>query len=89
MSITTDYTVPPDAPRHDCERCEGTFATERHLALHPGLAHGDAELSESERAAFAKARASEEDELGRYRILALGALVVLYFAFLFAYAMVT
>jgi len=85
--MSTEYTVPPDAPRHDCERCEATFATDRHLALHRGLAHEG--LSEAERAAFAEARATEEDELGRYRILALGALVAVYFALLFAYALVT
>jgi hypothetical protein len=87
--MSTEYTVPPDAPRHDCERCEATFATDRHLALHRGLAHGDESLSEAERTAFAEARATEEDELGRYRILALGALVAVYFALLFAYALVT
>jgi hypothetical protein len=85
--VTDDYAVPADAPRHDCRHCGATFASERHLALHRGLDHDD--LTESERAAFAEARATEEDELHRYRILALGALVVVYFALLFAYALVT
>lgn len=83
-----DYRVPDDAPRHDCERCEAAFATDRHLALHRGLAHGAA-LSDAERAAFEDARADERAELRRFRIVALGALVAVYFGLLFAYALVT
>lgn len=82
-----DYTVPTDAPRHDCGYCGAAFASERHLALHRGLAHDD--LTEAERAAFAEARETEEAELRRFRIVALGALVAVYFALLFAYALVT
>ena len=89
MSVSgpDEYDVPPDAPRHDCERCEAAFASERHLALHRGLEHED--LTDAERAAFRGARETEEDELGRFRILALGVLVLVYFALLFAYALVT
>ncbi|MFB6168012.1 MAG: C2H2-type zinc finger protein [Haloferacaceae archaeon] len=82
-----DYAVPADAPRHDCGHCDAAFASERHLALHRGLEHDD--LTEAERAAFGAAREAEEEELRRYRILMLGALVVVYFALLFAYALVT
>ncbi len=85
--MTDDYAVPTDAPRHDCGRCDATFASERHLALHRGLEHDG--LTEPERAAFAEARATEEAELRRFRIMALGALVAVYFALLFAYALVT
>jgi hypothetical protein len=87
--VTDDYRVPADAPRHDCERCGAAFASERHLALHRGLTHGDEGLTASERAAFDDARATEESELRRYRIVALGVLVLVYFALLFAYALVT
>jgi hypothetical protein len=87
MSATDDYAVPTDAPRHDCGHCGAAFASERHLALHRGLEHDG--LTETERAAFEAARETEEAELRRFRILALGALVVVYFALLFAYALVT
>jgi hypothetical protein len=86
--VTDEYRVPADAPRHDCERCGAAFASERHLALHRGLAHDD-ELSDAERTAFVDARETEETELKRFRIVALGLLVLVYFALLFAYALVT
>jgi len=81
------YDVPPDAPRHDCERCGAAFASERGLALHRGLRHDG--LTDAERAAYESAREAEDAELRRFRILALGALVLVYFALLFAYALVT
>jgi hypothetical protein len=87
MTAADDYAVPADAPRHDCDRCGAAFASERHLALHRGLEHDG--LTEPERTAFVEARDQEEDELRRYRILTLGALVIVYFALLFAYALVT
>jgi hypothetical protein len=80
--------VPPDATTHVCERCGRPFARESYLALHRGLAHR-ADLSEAERAAYEAALDEERDDLTRFRILALGALVVLYFGFLFAYALFT
>jgi hypothetical protein len=87
MRDTDDYRVPDGAPRHDCGRCGATFATERGLALHRGLRHDG--LTDAERAAYESARETETTELRRFRILALGALVVVYFGLLFAYALVT
>ncbi|WP_224269461.1 hypothetical protein [Haloprofundus salinisoli] len=71
-----------------CRHCGDPFVEERHLALHRGLNHVDA-LSEAEREAYRDAHADEEADLKRFRLVSLGALVVLYFGFLFIYAVVT
>jgi hypothetical protein len=84
----TDTHVPPDATAHVCERCGRPFADEGYLALHRGLAHAD-DLSTAELEAFRDARDREEADLQRFRLIALGALVVLYFGFLMTYAVVT
>ncbi|MFD1634939.1 DUF7410 domain-containing protein [Haloplanus ruber] len=80
--------VPPDVTTHVCERCGRPFTDERYLALHRGLDHPSA-LSAAEREAFDTARTKEEEALQRFRLLALGGLVVLYFGFLMTYAVVT
>jgi len=77
--------VPPGAPVHRCARCDRPFADASSLALHRGLAHG-ADLSAAERDAYAEALDAERADLRRFRIVALGALVLLYFGLLFAYA---
>jgi hypothetical protein len=79
--------IPDDATVHACDRCGRPFERERYLVLHRGLEH-PADLSAAEREAFEDARETEEDALWRYRIVALGALVVLYFGLLYAYALV-
>ncbi|WP_313694651.1 DUF7410 domain-containing protein [Halorarum halobium] len=76
--------VPADATVYECPRCGAPFARERHRDLHVGLDHGD--LSEAERAAYDAASEGEAADLRRFQILALGALVLLYFGFLFTYA---
>ncbi|WP_425504736.1 DUF7410 domain-containing protein [Salinigranum marinum] len=80
--------VPPDGPVHRCAYCDRPFAEESYLVLHRGLAHAD-ELSPDEREAFTAAYDDEEAELQRFRIVALGLLVLLYFGFLFTFAAVT
>jgi hypothetical protein len=80
--------VPPDAPVHRCAYCDRPFAAESFLVLHRGLAHADV-LSAAEREVFESAYADEEADLGRFRIVALGLLVLLYFGFLFTFAVVT
>jgi hypothetical protein len=80
-----ETSVPADAPVFCCSHCGRPFATEQLLALHRGLAHGGA-LTPDERAAYESALEAEAADIRRFRILALGALVVLYFGLLFAYA---
>jgi len=80
-----DQHAPDDAPT--CDRCGDAFPTADLLALHRGHAH-DA-LSEDERAAFEAAREADTESLRLFRLQALGALVLLYFGFLMAYAVVT
>jgi hypothetical protein len=88
MLTTDDTHVPSGAPEHVCERCGQPFADEEYLALHRGLDHA-ADLSAAERDAFETARESEVADLKRFRLLALAALVALYFGFLLTYAVVT
>ncbi|WP_254271648.1 DUF7410 domain-containing protein [Haloarcula marina] len=82
-----DYDVPADAPTYECAHCGRPFAREEWLALHRGLDH-PAELDDEEVAAFRAAHDDEEDALGTFRLQALGALVLLYFALLMVYALV-
>ena len=91
MTVThsnPDTHVPSDATTYVCERCGQPFTRERHLALHRGLEHPE-DLSPAEREAFETAREKEEADLRRFRLLALAALVGLYFGFLMIYAIVT
>jgi hypothetical protein len=80
--------VPPDATPYVCDRCGQPFARETHLALHRGLDHA-ASLSDEERRAYETAHDEEVEDLRRFRLLALAALVALYFGFLLTYAVVT
>jgi hypothetical protein len=82
-----DFDVPSGADPVRCERCGAPFTSDRHLALHRGLSH-EGDLTEAEREAFAAAREAERADLRRFRIVALGVLVLVYFGFLFAYALV-
>ena len=77
--------APDDAPA--CDRCGAVFPTSELLALHRGHSHDG--LSDAEREAFAAASERETEDLRLFRLKALGALVLLYFGFLMAYAVVT
>ncbi|MFB6108538.1 MAG: C2H2-type zinc finger protein [Haloplanus sp.] len=77
--------VPPGADPHVCRHCGMPFVREEHLALHRGLRHPDA-LSSADREAFDAARESEQAGIERFRLVALGVLVFVYFGFLLAYA---
>ncbi|WP_248897689.1 DUF7410 domain-containing protein [Haloplanus halobius] len=83
-----DVHVPPGATPHVCEYCGRPFTRETYLALHRGLEHPSS-LSAEERDAFEDARATEEERLQRFRLLALAGVVALYFGFLLTYAVVT
>lgn len=78
--------TPTDAPQ--CSYCGEAFPTEELRDLHRGLEHYDA-LDDAEREAFDDAYISETKRLRSFRLRALAALVLVYFGFLFAYAIIT
>lgn len=80
----TDLDVPRGATAHECPRCGAPFARERHRDLHLGLSHAD--LTSEERERYVAASEDERADLRTFQIKALGALVLLYFGFLFTYA---
>lgn len=57
----------------------------RLLALHRGVRHPQ-ELEDGELTAYREAYAEEQSELRSIRLRALGALILLYFGFLFLFA---
>jgi hypothetical protein len=83
----SEYDIPPEATVHRCAYCDQPFSDSDLLALHRGLNHPEA-IDEAEREAYEQATAEEDDELRRYRIIALGLLVLLYFGLLMIYALV-
>ena len=68
-----------------CERCGRPFDREEWLALHLGHAHPD-DLTDAEIDRFRTVHEDEERALRRFRLIALGALVLLYFGLLLIYA---
>ena len=83
----SDAEIRPDLPVYECEHCGRPFARRAWLALHRGQAHpGD--LDDEAVEAVREAHADEEADLRRFRLKALGTLVVLYFGLLLVYAMV-
>ncbi|WP_306057247.1 DUF7410 domain-containing protein [Natronococcus wangiae] len=75
-------------PSVRCPYCGRPFHDRRLRTLHCGLEHPD-RLSDRERAAFERAYLEEGAEIRRFRLYALGTLVLVYFAMLFLYAFVT
>ena len=80
------YDIPADAPVYECAYCGRPFPEERLLALHRGIDHSK-RIGDEERAAFKSAYEGEGGPLRRYRIAAVGVLVVLYFGLLMAFAL--
>lgn len=76
-----------DESVHHCPYCERDERTRRLLSLHVGEEHWD-EASDTERDQYREAYEAESEALWRFRLLAAGALVILYFGFLFAYSIV-
>jgi CRISPR/Cas system endoribonuclease Cas6 (RAMP superfamily) len=87
MTMTTDYRVPPGESPYECAYCGHPFREEEYLVLHRGLEHGN-ELPEDEVEAFYDTYEAETEELKHFRLKALGILVLLYFGFLFIYAII-
>ena len=77
-----------DEPAARCPYCDRPFRERRLETLHRGREHPD-RLSADEREAFERAYQSERRELRRFRLLALGAVILCYFGFLLLYAVVT
>jgi len=77
--------VPDDAEPQICPYCGFALPTVDQYRLHLGLAHYE-QLNEADQQAFREAYQQEEESLTRFRIIALGGLVGLYFGFLLIYA---
>jgi len=77
--------VPTDETPVVCSYCGFELTDELQYRLHLGLEHYT-ELTDDEREAFKRTYSKEEETLNRFRIIALGALVLLYFGFLVVYA---
>ncbi|WP_440765704.1 DUF7410 domain-containing protein [Natronorubrum sp. DTA7] len=75
-------------PAARCPYCRQPFHDERFETLHRGLEHPST-LSTRERAAFERAYADEGADIRRFRLQALGTLLLVYFCMLFLYAIVT
>lgn len=86
-SLPLAYDVPDARATEDCEYCGRPFENEGLLALHRGLAHS-ATITAEERSEYESAYESESAQLRRFRLKALGVLVVLYFGLLMVYAVV-
>ena len=86
--MTSDrYDVPADAEVHECPFCSRPFADAELLRLHEGLDHPD-HLGDDERATFERVYDEETDDLRRYQLIAIGAIVLLYFGLLVVYALI-
>ena len=72
-------------PAGRCEYCGLPFPDDERLVLHRGLEHRP-ELDTAERNAFVTALSNEDGRLRTLRLKALAAIVLLYFVFLFQYA---
>lgn len=80
-----DVSIPADASPVECRFCGRPFSTESRRILHEGLDHYE-RLDDATRRAFADAYEAEQEAIRVFRVKALGALVVLYFGFLWAYS---
>ncbi|WP_235920859.1 DUF7410 domain-containing protein [Natronorubrum halalkaliphilum] len=75
-------------PAARCPYCDHPFHDERLETLHRGLEH-PTRIADRERAAFERAYLEEEAAIRRFRLQALGAVLLCYFSVLFLYAVVT
>lgn len=74
----------PDEAAHTCAHCGRPFARPEYVTLHVGLDHSRT-LSAGERERFAEVYRGETDEIKRFRLKALAALIAMYFTFLYVY----
>jgi hypothetical protein len=85
MTDRPETAVPDDDTPVVCPYCGFELVDDKQQQLHLGLEHY-AELTDDQRETFKQAYTREESELNRFRIIALGGLVALYFGFLVVYA---
>ena len=74
-----------DERSYRCRVCHQSFPQQHLLILHRGVRHWS-DLTEEERSQYRREYEHEEQQIRSFRIRALGVLVVLYFGFLFLYA---
>lgn len=84
--MTRETSADEDTVFH-CPYCDRDERTERLRSLHVGEEHWD-QATEAERDRYREAYEAESEALWRFRLLAVAALVFLYFGFLFAYSIV-
>ena len=77
--------VPDDDEPVVCPYCGFELTDGTQYRLHLGLEHYGS-LTDAEREQFKQTYTNEEETLNRFRIIALGGLVALYFGFLVVYA---
>ncbi|TQQ79495.1 hypothetical protein [Halonotius roseus] len=77
--------VPEGAEPQVCPYCGFELPADDQYRLHLGLNHYE-QLDDGDQAAFRETYQQEEESLTRFRIIALGGLVGLYFGFLLIYA---
>lgn len=80
-------TTADEVSTHHCPYCERRERTSELLALHVGEEHWE-RATDDEHERYREAYQRESEQLWRFRLLVVGALVALYFGFLFAYAIV-
>lgn len=78
--------IPAGDATEECPYCALDLPDGTQYRLHLGVEHYD-QLSDAEREGFHEAYRAEADALDRFRIIALGGLVLLYFGFLLVYAL--
>ncbi len=81
-----EYDVPEDAPVR-CPYCDRPFRTERSRTFHVGVRHGET-CTEAEREAYEAERDDEEYELFTFHLKAAVSVFLIYFLFVFLYALV-
>ena len=86
--MTRTTTVPDDVQPEICPYCERPLPDTEAVTLHKGLEHWD-DLSDDERDAFRTTYDNEQSDLRRFQLQAMLALILIYFAFLFTYSIVT
>lgn len=85
----TDSSIPRDEPpAGTCPYCDRPFAKDRLLVLHKGLEHYG-HLDEDERRTYEDTYHAETADIRMFRLKVIGTLVVLYFAFLFTYLLLS